>query len=242
MRSFSLYGKRTACFFRDHIVKLFGFFPILNLFGPKGTGKTELAISLLQFFGNQIKGPNITNSKDEYSNDEKIKFNNLIETGKTGISHITHTNNGDIREDVDFRIIYTNFLKTDKFTTEVKWACGKNVLLINHSRIFAAYRIHGGRSKENVMPLSTLEYYLINCPELLGKKPSVSFKVEENKKVVEDTDSGVSHVGAEIKRTTRRITTAMAFDYDLLNISIPNKVDTVEVEQASAVPDEILPF
>ena len=413
-----------SCLFRDHIVKLFGFFPILNLFGPKGAGKTELAISLLQFFGNQAKGPNITNttkaaladhvalfsnscchideyknnleyekieflkglwdgtgrtrmnmdkdkkketthvdcgiilsgqemptadiaifsrliflsfSKIEYNDDEKINFNTLKEFEKKNIAHITHellshrkffianfldnyklasdelsktignmviedrifrnwlviisayrtikdlievpwtynkvlsnsanliirqnketkksnelsifwqiveylTNNGEIREDVDFRILYTTSIKTDKLTSEVVWAQGKNVLLINHSRIFAAYRIHGGRSKENVLPLATLEYYLINCKEYLGRKQSVSFKVEENKKVLEDTDSGVTTNGTDMKKTTRRVTTAMAFEYDLLNISIHNIIDNVEVEQPDSVPAEILPF
>ncbi len=48
--------------FRDYIVSINNFFPLLNLFGPKGTGKTELAVSILQFFGKQSKGPNINNT------------------------------------------------------------------------------------------------------------------------------------------------------------------------------------
>ena len=39
-----------ATLFRDIIVKRTNFFPILNLFGQKGAGKTELARSLLRFF------------------------------------------------------------------------------------------------------------------------------------------------------------------------------------------------
>ncbi|MFW5805944.1 MAG: DNA primase [Bacteroidales bacterium] len=86
----------TATLFRDIIVSRFGFFPILNLFGQKGAGKTEMAISLMAFFGkDQKKGINITNSTkaalsdhvaqvsnacchiDEYRNDielEKVEF------------------------------------------------------------------------------------------------------------------------------------------------------------------------
>jgi DNA primase catalytic core len=84
-----------ASLFRDIIVSRFGFFPILDLFGPKGAGKTELAVSLMSFFGKQGKGPNINNTTkaaladhvaavanacvhiDEYKNNiepEKIEF------------------------------------------------------------------------------------------------------------------------------------------------------------------------
>lgn len=84
-----------ATLFRDYIVRKFNFYPILNLFGPKGAGKTELAVSLMQFFGKQPKGPNINNTSkaaladhvamtcnalchiDEYKNNlefEKIEF------------------------------------------------------------------------------------------------------------------------------------------------------------------------
>lgn len=85
----------VASLFRDHLVRLHTFFPILNLFGPKGAGKTELAVSLLHFFGKGGKGPNINNTTkaaladhvamlsngcvhiDEYKNNidfEKIEF------------------------------------------------------------------------------------------------------------------------------------------------------------------------
>lgn len=84
-----------ATLFRDLLVQIFNFFPILNLFGPKGAGKTELAVSILQFFGKGAKGPNINNTTkaaladhvsqvangcvhiDEYKNNidfEKIEF------------------------------------------------------------------------------------------------------------------------------------------------------------------------
>jgi hypothetical protein len=48
--------------FRDIIVSIFRFFPILNIFGPKGTGKSELAVSLLKLFGDLPVGLNMTNS------------------------------------------------------------------------------------------------------------------------------------------------------------------------------------
>lgn len=84
-----------ATLFRDYIVRINNFFPILNLFGPKGAGKTELAVSMMHFFGKGGKGPNMNNTTkaaladhigqlsnalvhiDEYKNSvdyEKIEF------------------------------------------------------------------------------------------------------------------------------------------------------------------------
>lgn len=51
-----------ATLFRDVFFSKFDSFPILNFFGPKGTGKSDMAIALLKFFGHQGKGPNIVNS------------------------------------------------------------------------------------------------------------------------------------------------------------------------------------
>lgn len=411
-----------ASLFRDHIAKLFGFFPILNLFGPKGAGKTELAISLLQFFGHQTKGPNITNttkaaladhvalfsnscchideyknnleyekieflkglwdgtgrtkmnmdkdkkketthvdcgiilsgqemptadialfsrliflsfSKVEYTDDEKVLFNDLKGVEKLGLSHITHellghrkefitrflenytsasedltealgrmviedrifrnwlviiaayktlkdnievpwiysklidhaarlivrqnsetkksnelsifwniveflANNNEIKEDVDFKIDPAHKLKTDLVNSE--WSEAKNILFLNHSRVFQLYRVHGNRAKENILPLKTLEYYLMNSKEYLGRKASVSFRVEDNNRVVEDVNMAASIDGSEKKRSTRRITTAMTFDYDALHISIHKNVIYEEVEINLTETDKPFPF
>lgn len=51
-----------AALFRDIIVHRFGIFPILNMFGPKGAGKTACAESLVQFFGRLSKAPNVHNT------------------------------------------------------------------------------------------------------------------------------------------------------------------------------------
>jgi len=413
-----------ASLFRDHIAKQFGFFPILNLFGPKGAGKTELAISLMQFFGQQTKGPNITNTtkaaladhvalfsnscchideyknnmeyekieflkglwdgtgrtrmnidkdrkketthvdcgimlsgqemptadialfsrliflsfyKVEYTDKEKLAFNELKDLEKLGLIHLTHellqyrklfidgfmenyhlasnelnkslnnvviedrifrnwlvilasyrtlkdvitvpweyrklldsaaqliirqnqetkksnemsifwsiveflTNDGLIREDVDFKVDYISKLKTDKLTIETDWSPAKNVLFLNHSRIFQLYRVHGQKTKENILPLKTLEYYLMNSKEYLGRKLSVSFKVEDNRRLVEDQEVEVNTEGTQMKKVTRRITTAMAFDYDMLHISILNMVDKQEIDEITGKPKSDLPF
>jgi hypothetical protein len=65
----------------------------------------------------------------------------------------------------------------------------------------------------------------MNSKEYLGRKLSVSFKVEDNRRLVEDQEVEVNTEGNQVKKVTRRITTAMAFDYDMLHISILNMVD-----------------
>jgi DNA primase catalytic core len=50
-----------ATIFRDHLLNLFNNFPILNLFGPKGTGKSQMAMSLSCLFGKQQTPFNIHN-------------------------------------------------------------------------------------------------------------------------------------------------------------------------------------
>lgn len=47
--------------FRDHILHVFNNFPMLNLFGPKGTGKSQMAMSLSCLFGKQQTPYNIHN-------------------------------------------------------------------------------------------------------------------------------------------------------------------------------------
>ena len=51
-----------ASLFRDIILNYIEGFPILNMFGPKGTGKTACGESLVQFFGRLSKAPNLHNS------------------------------------------------------------------------------------------------------------------------------------------------------------------------------------
>lgn len=55
-------GYYLATLFRDYVFGRFNSFPILNIFGQKGTGKTEMAITLLKLFGNHGDGLNMTNS------------------------------------------------------------------------------------------------------------------------------------------------------------------------------------
>ena len=51
----------VATVFRDHLLHVFKNFPILNLFGPKGTGKSQMAMSMCCLFGVQQTPFNIHN-------------------------------------------------------------------------------------------------------------------------------------------------------------------------------------
>lgn len=48
-----------ACLYRDVIVQKYRVFPLLNMFGPKGSGKSGCAESLVQFFGKLAESPNL---------------------------------------------------------------------------------------------------------------------------------------------------------------------------------------
>lgn len=52
-------GYYMTTLFRDMVFRKFNHFPILNIFGEPSSGKTEMAITLMQLFGKQGSGPDI---------------------------------------------------------------------------------------------------------------------------------------------------------------------------------------
>ncbi len=68
----------VAAVFRDHILNRFKNFPIFNLFGPKGTGKSQLAISLTAMFGESQTPFNIHNGTKPGLADHLQQFINGI--------------------------------------------------------------------------------------------------------------------------------------------------------------------
>jgi len=94
--------------FLDIIEKRFNEFPLLNLFGPKGTGKNAMADTLLLLFGHKQKPPNLHNTSkaaiadhvaksanalcilDEYRNDIEMEKREMLKGfwGKTGRSRM----------------------------------------------------------------------------------------------------------------------------------------------------------
>lgn len=68
-------GKVALCFwlaslFRDIVTAHTRYFPLLNLFGPKGSGKSELGQALMAFFVTDNRPPNIRNATAVALNDD----------------------------------------------------------------------------------------------------------------------------------------------------------------------------
>jgi DNA primase catalytic core len=391
--------------FRDVIVNRTNNYPILNLFGPKGAGKSEMCHSLLQFFGHHPKGPNINNTsraalgdhigqaancitaieeyknsiefekieflkglydstgrtkkdtdrdkknvttsvdcgvalvgqemptadialysrllfvpfyKTEYNDAEKKRFKDLKELEKKGLTHITHEllllrdafiegydkgweeaaselkkfienevieeriqknwtmilagyfalknlielpftiekvteifvigmrrqnietkkgsdvanfwtiveylfKEGLIENEIDFRIDQVAKLKTDK--AEYNWEEIHQVVRIDHTKIFGLYRKHAKQIIDLTLPLPTLDYYLKNSKEFLGKMPSVAFKTRDvitgrNLSDVEVPDAKNFEDTSGLPKKKYRVTSALCFDYQSLGINI----------------------
>ena len=88
-----------ATLFRDVVTSASAnhWFPILNLFGPKGSGKSELGHTLLSFFTISYTAPNIQNSTPSALNDTVAQSANAL-------AHID-----EYKNDLDVKII--EFLK-----------------------------------------------------------------------------------------------------------------------------------
>lgn len=67
-----------ATLFRDIILRTFKNFPILNLFGPKGTGKSQMAVSLCYLFGENQVPYNIHNGTKPGLAEHLQQFNNAF--------------------------------------------------------------------------------------------------------------------------------------------------------------------
>ena len=67
-----------ATLFRDIIKAKIRFFPILNIFGPKGSGKTELAETMMSFFSNDNEPQNIETASIAALADAVASFSNSL--------------------------------------------------------------------------------------------------------------------------------------------------------------------
>lgn len=76
-------GKIGLCYwlaslFRDIVTGATRSFPLLDLFGPKGSGKTELGAALMAFFVADNKAPNLKNSTPIALNDDVAYASNAL--------------------------------------------------------------------------------------------------------------------------------------------------------------------
>lgn len=67
-----------ATLFKDEVVKITRFFPILNLFGPKGTGKSELGHALTSFFIPNNTAPNINSTTKAALGEAVAEYSNAL--------------------------------------------------------------------------------------------------------------------------------------------------------------------
>lgn len=77
----------VATLFRDIVKKRARFFPLLNIFGPKGSGKTELAETLMTFFMADNEPPSI-------GTDTLPSLSDLVASVSNALVHIDEYKNG----------------------------------------------------------------------------------------------------------------------------------------------------
>lgn len=127
-----------------------------------------------------------------------------------------------IREEMDYKIELTTFIRTDKINSELEEPI--YILYIQHSRILPLYRKHGRQQGEKILPTDSIDYYLRNDSRYLGKKNSVRFKVLDPKTGMHKTNE------QDAEKKIYKITKAYAFDYEKLGISL---IDISEIEKIS---------
>ena len=71
-------GFYLATLFRDVIKQQVRFFPILNFFGPKGSGKTELAETLMTFFASDYEPQNVETATISAISDSVASVSNAL--------------------------------------------------------------------------------------------------------------------------------------------------------------------
>lgn len=139
-------------------------------------------------------------------NNELSNFWNLVEY---------LVKDGLIENEVDFYIKRVTSLTTDRIKS-AKYTEEKAILILNHTKVFQLYRKHGKVSSEKILPLPTLQYYLMNSKEFLGIKKSQAFK---NRDAITKTISEVTD-GYGNRKTKYQVTNAYVFDYEPIGISI----------------------
>ena len=156
-------------------------------------------------------------NKECKSNNELANFWNVV-------SYLQQ--DGQIFIEGDYRIEYMNKFKSDIVKKEAIYNEPKSILLLRKNRIFMLYKKFGKMVGDSVLPEGSLEYYLKNSKEYMGKKNSVRFKnIQHNQEVqrAETTPTG----GIEYKKTSSP-DVALCFDYRLLSemYNINLEVDT----------------
>lgn len=141
---------------------------------------------------------------------------------------------GLIENEIDFKIVSKTELKTIDSANVFEFNPPKNVLMMDTSRVFALYRKHAKAIIEQPLPMTSLEYYVKNSKEFLGRVHSVRFKVKDpNTGRMYDYKNRNDEFGFEKPKC--KVTRAFAFDYDMLEAS---GVNIHNVEANNYLDDE----
>lgn len=100
-------------------------------------------------------------------------------------------------------------------TDEVGWVEPKIVLWINTNRIFSLYKSQVLREGDKPLPDSTVRYYLLNSKAFICETKKESFKRMDLKTGFQATN--------ESGHKLRTSTTALVFDYDMIDINIDSE-------------------
>ena len=125
---------------------------------------------------------------------------------------------GLLENEIDYRIEELMSIKLGDKLIEFKEPT--ELLFLDHTKAFMLYRKHGKQTIEQVLPIQTLQYYLQNSREFLGKKNSVAFKQRDviTKEIISDKETEPSLYNDGKRKY--RITTAYVFKYKELGINI----------------------
>ena len=105
---------------------------------------------------------------------KELKHNNEIAVFWDIVGYLRQE--GQIIISSDYRLEYKDKLKVDEGKSHQEYAEPKTVLFLRYKRIFELYLLHGKRIGENLLPKTSLAYYLESSPAYLGKKKSCRFK------------------------------------------------------------------
>ena len=117
---------------------------------------------------------------------------------------------------------------------KINWPQPKNVFYLATSRVFSLYKSQALREGDKPLPESTVEYYLKNSRSFLFENKKESFKKIDPKSGIQEEKEGV-------KKYTS--TTALAFDLDILQISISVNEDgeTMPSATVAELPQAVAP-
>lgn len=132
-----------ASMFRDIIMARFRSFPILNIFGQPGSGKTKFTMSLLRLFGDAVEGPNVATGTI-YAISEQMaaicngfvhldEYKNNIVPEKIELLKGAYENRGRKRRDMDTGKVKQTSMDTGLILSGQEMTTADNALF---SRIF----------------------------------------------------------------------------------------------------------